>query len=132
MMDRCYLRAHKSFKDYGGRGIKVCERWVEFSNFLSDMGVRPDGRQLGRIDNEGGYSPDNCRWETPRQNSNNKRNNRLLTYDGLTLTVSQWSETLNISSGTLFRRLYAGWEVEDAIKRGVRYMRPSATWNRQT
>jgi hypothetical protein len=78
MMDRCYCETHHAFEDYGGRGITVCERWREsFLNFLADMGERPDGRTLGRKENDEGYSKENCNWETAKQQGRNTRTTKL-------------------------------------------------------
>lgn len=76
MRQRCNNANNEAFKWYGARGISVCDKWSDFRNFLSDMGEKPHGLSIGRIDNDGNYCKENCRWETPIQQSNNQRNNR--------------------------------------------------------
>jgi hypothetical protein len=76
MLYRCTKAKHARYADYGGRGITVCERWHEFANFFADMGERPEGRSLDRRDNDAGYSPENCRWATPAEQSENRRQYR--------------------------------------------------------
>ena len=110
---------------YHGRGIKVCERWRGkngFANFLADMGERPAGMTLDRKDNDGPYSPENCRWVTASQQSRNTRANRLITYDGRTQTVAAWAEEVGLKWATLGGRLDGGWPVEKALKTTPRKM----------
>lgn len=108
MKQRCYLPSAAGYKNYGGRGIKVCERWLEpklgFKNFLEDMGERPDGCTLDRIDVNGDYCPENCRWADAKTQCRNKRNNALITYRGETHTLKDWSEMLNLDYKTLVMR----------------------------
>lgn len=121
MLARCYTPSHTSFHLYGGRNVQVCERWRQsFDNFFADLGERPAGCSLGRIDNARDYSPENVRWETDREQMNNTRSNRLLTYGGLTLTVAQWSRRTGISYTAIWQRLDSGWTVEDALTKPVR------------
>src|SRR5204863_7300664 len=93
---RCTNPKDKSWGNYGGRGITVCERWHVFKNFLADMGPRPPGYQLDRIDNDGGYQPGNCRWTTSSKNNNNKRTNRRITYLSKTQTTTEWARELGM------------------------------------
>jgi hypothetical protein len=112
MKQRCLNPNSIHYRNYGERGITVCERWLEFENFLADMGERSPGMTLERRDNSKGYFPENCLWATRKQQQNNRRGNRLMTYQGETLTVMQWSERTGIHHNTLSQRLDKGWPVE--------------------
>lgn len=117
MKNRCLNQNAGRYRDYGGRGIKVCKRWMEFENFFADMGERPDGKTLDRIDNNNNYEPDNCRWATPEEQSNNARNNIVLNHKGLSLTLSQWARRLDINMQTLYDRIVRRkWPVNRALE----------------
>ena len=113
MRKRCGLTFTQA-KDYALRGITVCERWNDFSVFLADMGEQPVGMSIDRIDNDKGYSPDNCRWATRVEQNNNKRSNRLITWDGKTRTVRQWERELGWRHDSLKSRLHR-WPIERAF-----------------
>ena len=115
MLKRCNRPEHWNYARYGGRGITVCDRWKTFENFLADMGERPSGKTLDRQDNALGYSPGNCRWSTHKEQHRNKRSNRLVSWNGKTLTIAEWTETLGLSRGLLRQRLNRGWSVGDAL-----------------
>jgi len=116
MLDRCRNPRNLSYADYGGRGISVCDRWLEFSNFIADMGDRPKGYTLERINNELGYSPDNCRWATYTDQLNNRRNSRLIEYMGKTQTLAEWAIETGIGWHTLRSRIdRLGWSIERAL-----------------
>lgn len=117
MKNRCYNSKHKSYKDYGARGIVVCDRWREScENFLEDMGQPPTGLSLGRIDNNGPYSPENCQWETPIEQASNKRTSRLVTAFGKTQTLAKWAKESGLYQGTISVRLdYHGYTPEEAL-----------------
>lgn len=116
VISRCTRQNNQRWEYYGGRGIKVCKRWMKFENFLEDMEEAPNGLQLDRINNNGGYCKSNCRWATPKQNSRNRRDNRLITYKNKTQCLSAWSEELGIRSGLIWDRLFRyGWSVEQAL-----------------
>lgn len=115
MHERCYMLAHKSFSQYGGRGIIVCDRWHTYENFRADMGVRPNGSTLGRIDNDGIYEPGNCRWETPKQQARNRRSSTLLTHDGKTMCVTAWADETGLPHTTIAARLKKGWDPIRAL-----------------
>lgn len=117
MRARCQRPSSDGWQAYGGRGIRVCERWESFENFLADMGHRPPGMTLDRLDVNGDYSKANCRWASATQQASNRRNNRLFTLDGVTLTQSQLCRNFGINWCTVRDRLSRGWTVEDAFKR---------------
>jgi hypothetical protein len=103
---RCYHPSHHAFKDYGGRGITVCDRWKhDFEAFLSDVGERPSPEHsLDRIDNDGNYEPNNVRWATRQEQANNRRTNVKVTYDGREQTLAQWARELGITpEGVAYR-----------------------------
>ena len=116
MKRRCYDEKNNRFKYYGGRGIKVCDRWKDsFINFIADMGARPDGCSLGRKNNDEDYSPANCRWETSMQQANNRSSNIQLTGLGQTHNLSEWAIKLNIPETRIACRLKRGWSVQKAL-----------------
>jgi hypothetical protein len=117
MIFRCTKPGHKHYKYYGGRGILVCQAWLEsVDRFVKDVGKRPSAKHsLDRIDNNGNYEPGNVRWATKLQQASNTRKNRYLTFSGETRTVSQWSRLKGIHKNTLTKRLKSGWTTEDAL-----------------
>ena len=115
MLDRCNNSKNDSYKNYGGRGIKICERWYDFAVFLEDMGERPTGKTLDRIDVNGNYEPSNCRWATIQEQHNNKRGNRKFNYNGETLTISQLAHKYGIDRANLSYRLKSGWPIDKAL-----------------
>lgn len=116
MRTRCNNPKSRVFKYYGARGIKCCERWGSFENFLADMGPRPSlGHTLDRIDNSRGYQPDNCRWATRVQQARNHSGCVLLTLDGATRPLPEWAEIVGIKPGILRRRIRDGWSVQRAL-----------------
>jgi hypothetical protein len=120
MLQRCRNANNSGYAIYGERGITVCPRWEVFENFLADMGERPDGMTLDRIDNDGHYEPDNCRWATPSEQSNNRRDNRLITFDGVTTSIGAWEKRLGLPPNLVRSRLAHGWSVEKALTTPVR------------
>jgi hypothetical protein len=116
MRARCRNKKSIRYKSYGGRGISVCDRWVNsFENFLLDMGEAPDGCQLDRIDNDSGYSQDNCRWVTVQENCMNTRQNRIIEYAGEKLTIGEWNRRMGFKRGTISGRLSLGWQLDRAM-----------------
>lgn len=117
MKARCYGVNHKNYSDYGGRGIKVCERWKDnFQAFYADMGSRPsDKHSIERSDHNGDYSPDNCRWATQKEQTRNTRRSKTITHNGETKTVAEWADITGIDSSTIYHRLYAGWAPAEAL-----------------
>jgi hypothetical protein len=116
MRQRCLNPGHQAFKHYGGRGIAVCERWDSFEAFLADMGERPVGMSLDRIDNDGGYEPGNCRWATPQTQASNTRMTRYLTVRGVSLPVAEWLRRSGVNRSTYRSRLRRGWSEDRAVE----------------
>ena len=117
MRSRCNNPRRKRYKDYGGRGITVCDRWQVFENFFADMGHPPTSKHsLDRKDNNKGYSPDNCRWATQTEQANNTRKNVRITFQGKTLTMKEWARELHVNYWSLRGRLRNyKWSVERAF-----------------
>lgn len=112
-----------NYKNYGARGITVCKRWLDsFSDFLADMGPKPSRRHtIERNETDGNYEPDNCYWALPIVQSNNKRNNKVLEFNGERKTATEWARAFKIRPGTLFMRLRkSNWSVERALTTPVK------------
>jgi len=121
--NRCYNPNNKDYHNYGGRGIYVCDTWINsFETFIQDMGRKSfKGATLDRIDNNGPYSPDNCRWASQTEQARNRSNNHLITFNGKTQCLAAWAEELNLKYHTLkCRILYYGWSIEKAFTMPLR------------
>ena len=118
MKQRCLNPNAQAFKDYGARGITVCKAWEEsFANFLADMGEAPEGMSLDRINNELGYSPENCRWANQKQQNRNHRGCVFIEYLGEKKTIIEWSEQTGINEKTLHARFVKGWPVDQIFRK---------------
>lgn len=116
MKRRCYNANTKDYPGYGGRGITVCDRWRnDFAAFLFDMGIRPPGASIDRIDNNGPYSPDNCRWTDSMTQAHNSSKVKRLTFRGEALPMSEWARRSGLQVSTLYARLRNGWTIERAL-----------------
>lgn len=134
MKKRCYSPNANAYDSYGGRGIKVCERWLlgkgeGFKNFITDMGPRPAGHTIERLNVDSDYSPENCIWATRKAQSNNRRNNVRLTLNGTTKTATEWAHSLGLRGGdVIMRRIKNGVPIEIALttQRMPKKMPPNA------
>lgn len=116
MISRCYNPNETGYHHYGGRGIRVCDRWRNSLNdFLSDMGPRPKGKSIGRIDVNGNYEPGNCRWETWTEQARNKRNTVLIEYQGEKLTGTELAKRLGLPQHVVAKRLRCGWSLDRIV-----------------
>lgn len=116
IMTRCYKQTDKHWPHYGGRGIKMCERWMSFQNFYEDMGPRPnDKHSIDRINTDGNYEPGNCRWATAKEQGRNRRNNKKITFNGETLCVAEWEQKMGVPRNTISSRIRVGWSTERAL-----------------
>ena len=117
MIKRCYGKYSINYENYGGRGIEVCKRWVDsFEEFLADMGERPEGMTLDRIDSSGDYEPGNCRWATKKQQDRNRKSNILVTRDGVTKCVKDWCDELGLNVDQVYGRIRWGKTPEEALR----------------
>lgn len=116
MITRCTQPQSKAFCNYGARGITVCDRWKKFTAFYADMGEPPTpAHSIGRIDNDGPYSPENCRWETIQQQTRNTRRNHNIEFNGRIQCLGDWCLELDLNRNTVRHRLAIGWSVEKAL-----------------
>lgn len=115
MSGRCGNPNDKMFHRYGGRGIRVCERWKDFECFLADMPLKPEGATIDRIDSDKDYEPGNCRWATRADQNRNKSSNRMLTIYGKTMCTSEWCRISGVDQRTASTRLIRGWTHKEAI-----------------
>lgn len=115
---RCHNQSHPRYPDWGGKGIAMCERWrASFENFLADMGKKPSPKHsIDRIDGSKGYEPGNCRWATPKEQSENRPGwSKFITFNGETKTVTEWAKRVGLTRESLRDRLKTGWSVEQAL-----------------
>jgi len=120
MLDRCRREKCAAYKNYGGRGIAVCERWMTFDNFFADMGHPPEGMQIDRIDNDGNYEPENCRWATRIENARNKRWTSKVSINGSERIVQDCATEVGIQAKTIKARIHrCGWDHNRAINEPV-------------
>jgi len=126
IIGRCTSSTHADYAGYGGRGIKVCHRWlISFQDFLEDVGRKPSaGHQIGRINNDGDYEPSNVRWETAKEQANNRRSSVLLTYLGETKSAQQWADQYGLTKFQLRDRLKRGWSLERSLLTAVKQYAP--------
>lgn len=115
MVSRCTDTNKSSYGRYGGRGITVCEQWLDFKGFLVDMGEKPTKLMLERIDNNKGYYKENCKWATRKEQNRNKRNVIWLTFNGKTLCASDWAREMGIDRRVIIRRFKTGWSVGETL-----------------
>lgn len=132
MKERCYNENHVQYHRYGGRGITVCDEWKDNSKAFFDWALSSGYSKdltLDRIDNDGNYSPDNCKWSTAKEQMNNRSNNRLITYYGKTHTLTEWSRIKGISPATIYNRLNAGWSIKKTFNTPIdeRYSHKAST-----
>jgi len=127
MRARCNYVRGKDYHNYGGRGIRVCERWNSFANFLADMGECPDGMSLEREDNNGNYEPGNCVWATHKAQCDNRRTCVMVEYQGRTQTIKRWCAELGLDYVRTYARIREhAWSVERAFTTPV-----MTTWSRR-
>jgi hypothetical protein len=124
MWSRCANPKNNAFQRYGGRGIGICDQWKDFIQFVIDAGVRPKGKTIDRVDNDKGYSPENCRWATGKEQNENSNNPVFIEFNGKRQYLQQWSEELGIPRSDLTYRIQAGWPTEKLLSPIKRPLKP--------
>jgi len=121
MRSRCLNENSKHYHRYGGRGIKICDRWLEsFDNFLTDMGEKPESLTLERVNNDGNYTPENCLWATRQEQAINRNTTKFIKFRGEKKTLRQWAEYYNLKTITLYSRIHCyGWSLKQALNKPV-------------
>jgi len=112
---RCNNVKNSSYHNYGGRGITICDEWLDFDRFYSDMGECPAGMTIDRIDNDKGYFKENCHWATRKEQANNRRNGKKIEFNGVEKTQAEWEDFLSLPRGIIWGRLNRGWSIERAL-----------------
>jgi hypothetical protein len=131
MLSRCRNANHKAFANYGGRGVTVCDAWHKFEAFAADMGERPDGGMLDRIDNNGGYEPSNCRWATRKEQNSNRRNCIMVDCGGERVTLREYCRRKGMTYRPVVKRIRdGGWPVEMALTTPVGSGQFFSRWSR--
>lgn len=115
MIARCSKPKTTHYKYYGGKGLKVCDRWSIFQNFIDDMGIPENNQSIDRIDGSKGYFKENCRWVTSMQQMSNTKKNHFLTFNGETLHISGWARKIGMNKRTLLYRIESGWSIKRAL-----------------
>lgn len=128
MRERCTNPKHQAYRHYGGKGVKMCDRWQDFGIFVQDMGERPTPKHtVDRKDTNGDYCPENCKWSTIVEQNNNRSNSMWLTLGPVTLTARQWEQERGFPNGAIFNRKRAGWSDYDAIMKPIRKKAPNSS-----
>ena len=118
--ERCLNKKRHEYYYYGGRGITICDEWLNFENFYRDMGERPsENHSVDRVDNSKGYCKENCRWATKKEQMNNTRKSKIVEYKGVSKTIAEWEDHLSIRKGTLRTRINRGWDIERAFEENI-------------
>jgi|ERR1035437_1615524 hypothetical protein len=129
MKDRCYNPNGSHYKYYGARGIEVCDRWIkDFTAFYLDMGVRPVGMSIDRIDNDGNYCPENCKWSTASEQQLNTSHNKLLDYQGQKIPLYELARIIGMSGDMLQFRISRGWDIKDALNPRMDFKPNTKLW----
>lgn len=116
MLQRCTNKKSRAYGNYGGRGITVCDKWINFKGFYEDMGEKPEGLSLDRKNNNGNYCKDNCKWSTPKEQANNRRSNINITYKGKTQNITKWEKECGFKRGILHQRIMVyKWDIEKSF-----------------